>query len=456
MIEYNNVLKFSIDRSRTTKGGNSTTRMIALEAVVLFILICINGAFALTELAVVSARRARLMERAESGDCSAQIALEYLEEPSRFLSTVQIGITLVGILAGAFGGATLSHNLSGWFQQLGMPAATSEVIGFGLVVLVITYLTLVIGELVPKRIALTDPTAIALRVAPMLRVLGKITSPVTKVLSASTEFVVKIIGIKRDESGMVSDEEVTMLLKQGIQSGHFEETELEIVEQIFKLSERTINTIMTPRNELVWISTSDAPEQIFRKVVGSYRSRFPVCGEHIDDVLGMIELKALFALLYSGDLNELSDLSSALRQPTFVSEQASVIKVIEQLRDGQFQSALVVDEYGSVQGLVTSNDILKSLLGILASGSPTEPDFIDEAGDEILMRGGLSLAEMSEYLDIRELPVVAHQISTLGGLAMVMLDRIPTAGDKFRLNDFTFEIIEMDGHRVERVRVVRK
>ena len=424
--------------------------MIAVEALIIFILILINGAFALMELSLVSSRRSRLQKRAEEGDQRARIALEFLDEPSRFLSTVQIGISLVGIMAGAFGGATLSHELGSMLLEFGIQPPYDEIISFALVVLGITYFTLVFGELVPKRIALINPTSIAIRVSPVLRILGALTMPFTKVLSASTEFIIRILGINTQSDVRVSDEEITMLLKQGISAGQFREAELNIVEQLFRLSDRVVSTIMTPRSEIVWLSSSDAFDTIQEKVAASDLSQFPVCHNDLDDVYGIISVRALFKSISSGAT---SDIFAKLQEPAFVSEQASVLKVIEHMSAAKSNNAVVVDEYGSVQGLVTKTDILNSLLSDVLNQEPSHSIDSGAMSDEMLLDGQLSIDELCERLAIRELPEGWAQVQTLAGLAMVELNEIPSEGDRFAWGGFQFTVVEMDGHRVKSIRV---
>lgn len=422
--------------------------MIAIEAIVILLLILCNGAFALTELSVVSARRSQLEERMLSGDKRARTALEFRDEPSRFLSTVQIGITLIGIFAGAFGGATLSKELAITFAQVGLSAPYDEIIAFGVVVLSITYLTLLLGELVPKRIALSDPTKYAIRVSPLLRVIGRITAPITTLLSGSTELIVRILGVRTDPEQSVTDEEILLLLKKGIRTGDFQESELAIISRLFGLGDRPVSTIMTPRNEIVWLSKSDGIEQIQRKIVGSYRSQFPVCDEILDNILGIVEVKALFAALHGG--GEIS-LHSSLRKPIFVSEHSSVLKVIESLKDAKLHTALVVDEYGSVHGMVTATDILRALLGDSLGRSVTASELIEEMDDHVLIGGQMPLVDFCERFEITELPEDADQIHTVAGLALVILQKIPSIGDYFVWDRFRFEITQMDGHRVDQI-----
>ena len=424
--------------------------MIALEALIIFILICINGMFALMEISVISSRKAQLQQKAEAGDRRARLALEFQAEPSRFLSTVQIGITLVGIFAGAFGGATLSHELDRILVEWGMSAPYHEILSFGLVVLGITYLTLVVGELVPKRIALSNPTAIAIGLSPLINILGKITRPFTKILTVSTKFVIRLLGVRTSDEPSVSDEEITMLLKQGIRSGQFREAELQIVQQLFRLSDRTVTTIMTPRSEIVWLSTSDSAEVIREKVTGSDRSRFPLCGDDLDDVKGIIEVKNLFN---AGDASIDEALHSKLRMPAFVSEQASVVKVIEQMQDAHVQSAIVVDEYGSVQGLVTNADILDALLGDWIGETARSSTERKPKKGEVVLDGQLSIEELCEMFEIREIPESVHQIDTVGGLAMLILEDIPTEGQSFRFAGYHFKVLEMEGLRVVKLEV---
>ena len=425
--------------------------MIGLEILIILLLIAINGVLAMAEIAIVSARKARLQQRAERGDPRARAALEMANAPTRFLSTVQIGITLIGVLAGAFGGATLAEEIALRLNRFPWLVPYSEAIGVALVVLAITYLSLVLGELVPKRLALYNPERIAAAVAGPMRALAGLTAPVVRLLSATTEAVIRLLGVQPSAEPPVTEEEIQILIEQGIQAGTFEETELDLVERVFHLSDRRVSALMTPRTEIVWLEVDDPPERIRSKILEGRHSRFPVCQGGLDNVLGIVEVKALLPQALAGHP---MDLRASLREPLFMAESTSALKALELFRSARVHLALVVDEYGSVQGLITVNDILEELVGEIALGESARPEAVQREDDSWLIDGRLPLARFKDLLGVEELPDERKgYYNTLGGFVLSQLRRIPSVGDRFEWGGLRFEVVAMDEHRVARVRV---
>lgn len=426
---------------------------ITLEIVIILLLLVANGVFAMSEIAVVSSRKARLQQLANKGDVKAQAALELANSPNRFLSTVQIGITLIGILAGAFGGATLAKKLAVGLDQIPLVAPYSQPLSFALVVLVITYLSLVIGELVPKRLALYNPEQIAANIALPMRVLEMVTSPVVHLLSTSTELVLRALGVGPSVEPEVTEDEIRVLLQQGTEAGTFEEAEQDMVERVFRLGDRRANALMTPRPEIVWLDIENSLEQNRREMTENTHSRFPVCQGGLDNVLGILHVNDVLSRSLAG---EPMDLTATLRQPLFIPESTRAFKVLELFKQTGTHIALVVDEYGVIQGVVTLNDILEAIIGDVPSLEDLEEPYAVQREDgSWLLDGMLTIDEFKEILDIAEVPEEEQgNYQTLGGFVVMHLGHIPSAADHFEWQGRRFEVMDMDGNRVDKVLVM--
>jgi putative hemolysin len=425
---------------------------IVLEILLILLLFIANGVFALAEIALVSARRARLQHRAEQGDPGAQIALELAREPTRFLSTVQIGITLVGILAGAFGGATLAEAIADRIEQIPSLAPYGEAIGLAVVVVFLTYLSLVIGELLPKRLALRNPEQAAAWVARPMRWLSMLASPAVRVLSGSTDVLLFLLRVRPTTEPPVSAEEIKILVEQGATSGVFEATEQDIVESALFLSERRISAAMTPRTELVWVDL-DAPLDTIRRVIlGSSHSYFPAAHGSLDNVSGVLRGRDLLAQLVEG---QPVDWQTLLQPPLFVPDAQTILDVLQLLKQTGQPLALIIEEYGGLQGIVTPTDVLEALIGnIRLPGQDPEPEAVQREDGSWLLDGRLSVSDLKDLLELRELPEEAQAgYDTLGGFMMTVLGQIPSLGQHFEYAGRRFEIVDMDGRRVDRVLV---
>jgi magnesium and cobalt exporter, CNNM family len=404
----------------------------------------------MSEIAIVSARKALLRQRAEEGDLNAKKALELAEEPTQFLSTTQVGITLIGILAGAYGGATLSENLAVYLEMFPPLAPYSDAISIIIVVLVITYLTLVIGELVPKRFALSDPETIASKVASPMKTFSRIASPIIVVLSASTELILKAFGVKQYEEPKLTEEELKVMLDEGATAGVIEEEEQDIMERVFRLGDRTADAVMTQRKEIVWLDINDTPEVIREKLSSGPYSLFPVCKTRLDNVLGIVQSKDL---LHCSIKDEKVDLKSNLLPPLFVPESMKALKVIEKFKQTGIHLAIVMDEYGSVQGVVSLTDLLEELVGDIPHiAELAEPQIMQREDGSWLLDGMLPIDEFKEYFHISELPGDEEELyQTVGGFVMMHLEKIPQEGDHFEWNEYRFEVVDMDEHRVDKI-----
>lgn len=424
-----------------------------MEIIIVLLLIFLNGIFAMSEIAVVSSRKAKLQKMVNDGSKSAQAALELAKLPNRFLSTVQIGITLVGIFAGAFGGATIADSLSGKLSKYPFLDPNSDVIALTIVVTVITYLSLVIGELVPKRIALSSPEKIAALVARPMNVLSRVSNPLVMLLSISTDWVFRFLPIKPSTEPTVSDEEIRILLREGTQSGVFEIAEKDIVERTFRLSDKKVNTLMTPRKEIVWLDVDSSFKTIRSKITKNPHAHFPVCRDSIDKVIGVVQTKSLLTDFLA---EEKIDLKKILHKPLFIPESMSGLKVLELFKKSGIHMALIVDEYGNVKGLLSITDVLEAIVGDIPTiNELDEKEIVRRDNGTYLVDGLAPIDEFKEYFKIKKLPGERSGIfHTVGGFATSNIGRIPITGDNFEIENFRFEVVDMDGNRVDKVLVV--
>jgi putative hemolysin len=426
-----------------------------LEIVFITFLFIASGYFALAEIAVIAARKSRLQQWAEEGNKQAQSALNLANEPSDFLSTVQIGMTLVGVIAGAYGGATIAERLSSFLATIPALASYSHVLGSTIVVIIITYLTLIIGELVPKRIALSDPERIASAMAPQLVLESKLAAPVVRFLSFSTDIVLKLFRLNTSGKSTVTEEEIKVLIDQGRQAGVFEKSEQDIVESVFRFGDLQVSSVMTPRTKIMWFDVNDTTEEIKEKVTETGYSTFPVCQGNFENVLGVVQSKELLTAILKG---QEIDLKKLLRKPVFVPETTPAMKVMELFKASHVHVALVVDEYGSIQGIVTLTNILEALVGSLPStDNEHDPKTIQREDGSWLISGMIPIQEFKEMFDISELPGDEEgHYQTLGGFIVTYLGRIPTVADHFEYGGLRYEVVDMDGHRVDKMLIINK
>ena len=414
-----------------------------MELLIIVVLLILNGIFSMSEAAVIASRRARLQQLADKGDAGAKTALKITDDPNRFLSTVQIGITLIGILLGAFGGATMASQIAALLADTPL-APYAGTIGFALIVLLTTYLSLIIGELVPKRLALRSPERIASLVAPPMRVLSRITAPVVTLLSVSTDAVLVVLGARELDEPPVTEEEIKGMLRQGVEAGVFEEAEHDMVEGIFSLGDRRIGTLMTPRTEVYWLDVNDPPEENRDKLLSSEFSRLPVCDDDPDHVLGMLHSKDLLAQLLSG---KPLDIRAATTEALFVPMSMTASKVLDLFRETGKHIALVIGEYGGMEGLVSIQDILEEIVGEVEE----EEHAVQRDDGSWLLDGMMSIDDFEEMFDIEEAPGAHEGYETLGGFMLSLLGNIPKAGDELDWESLHFEVLDMDGNRIDKV-----
>lgn len=425
---------------------------LSAEIGIIILLIVANGCFALAEMAIVSSRASRLESLAAQGDRGAAKALALTREPADMLSAVQVGITLIGILTGAFGGATLSGHLAVWMKKVPALAGVADGLSLGLVVAAITFVSLVVGELVPKRIALNNPEPIASFLARPIFIFVRVNRPLVRLLSLSTQIVLAAVGTKPPEEPPVTEEEVKVMIDQGAQHGVFEESEREMVENIFQLSDMRAGALMTPRVQIEWLDLEDSAHQNLNIIAAGRHSCYPVGRGSLDAIVGVVFTKDMLAdHVADRDL----DLEHAAREPLYVPRSMPALKVLEAFREEKMTIALVIDEFGGIDGLVTLNDIMQHIVGGIALGDEADDDEAVRREDgSWLLDGMMAIEDFKELFDFGELPEEERaNFHTLGGFVVSFLGYIPQVGEVFKWGGHRFEVLDMDRTRVDKVLV---
>ncbi len=425
--------------------------MIFWNILLLVFLILLNGALAMAEIAVISSRQIRLQQRVEDGDKRAETALELMRSPSHFLSTVQIGITLIGILAGAVGGAQLAVPLAEWIGRISWVYPYRQELALILVVLVITYLSLVLGELLPKRAAQLNPEEIAVRVAPWMKWLGKVTHPLVVLLGASTDLLLKLLGWQKALSPTLTEEEIKGIIEQGVESGIIEQRETDMIEGVLRLGDRLVSAFMTPRTEIEWLDVEDPWEVNREYIISSSHNYFPVARGDLDNVLGIINAKELLAVATPQPV----DLKDYLKPALFLPESTTALKALEALRTASGNLALILDEYGGLQGMITLFDLMEAIVGEIPSyGEEMGQAIIRREDGSLLVDGSLSVDVFKQLLQVDELPEeerIGYQ--TVAGFVLAQMGTIPSVGQHFEWNRYRFEVVDRDGLRIDKILV---
>jgi len=427
-----------------------------MDIVLLLCLILLNGVFAMCEIAVVSSRKVRLQRLAEDGSPGARSALALHNEPSNFLSTVQVGITSVGILSGAIGETALADPLTVWISQFALIEPYSRTLALTLVVVGLTYFSVVVGELVPKRLGLLAPEGIASLVAKPMNLLSVAARPVVWLLSTSSDLLLRLIGARRKEEHPVTDEEINTLMGQGAESGIFHASEQEIVSNVLRLDEQRVGAIMTHRSELFCIDLTDPETEIRQLLTDCPYGHIVVCRDGLENIVGILRRVDLLAVALDGAP---LDIESRLRAPLYVPESLTTFQLLENLRRARTHIALIVDEYGDLEGVVTLTDVLASIVGDeLLSDAPEDREFVQREDGSWLIDGGASIDRMKYILDIDgELPGAEENgFNTVAGFIMHKLERIPAVADHFDWDEFRFEVVDMDRNRIDKVLVTRR
>lgn len=425
-----------------------------MEIFILVVLIIINGLFAMSEIALVAARRAKLTKLAEEGDASAKVAVALGEEPTRFLSTIQVGITSIGILSGVVGEAALAAPVASWLRELGLAQRPSELCATAVAVVLITYVSIVIGELVPKRIAQIDPEGIARRVARPMYALALISRPAVRILSGSTVLLLRLLGLRDEKTPGVTEEEIHALLEEGSESGVIEKNEHAMVRNVFRLDDRQIGSLMVPRSDIVWLDVERPLEENLARMSESEHSRFPVCRGGLDEILGIISSKQLFNQTLKGGQ---PDITHPLQSPVYVPESLTGMELLEQFRASGSHMAFVIDEYGEVQGLVALQDVMEAVTGEFRPDRQEDAWAVRREDGGWLLDGLIPLPELKDLLGFKEVPEEDRgRYNTLSGMIMWLLGRLPRTGDVIDWEDWRLEVVDLDGKRIDKVLASRR
>lgn len=426
---------------------------VLFEVLVIFILLLANGVFAMAEIAVVSSKKARLRRLSEAGNTSAKVALDLAESPNRFLSTVQVGITLVGILAGAFGGATLAEKAAGPIGDISALAPYADKIAFVLVVVLITYFSLLLGELVPKRLGLSNPERVAMALAKPMNWLSRSAGPLVSFLSGSTEALLRLLRFQPNKELPVSEDEVRVLMQEGLRAGAFNKVESQIVHSALELDQLPVREIMTPRPKVIWLNQNDTHDQIWHKIVVSGHSHFPVYEGSRDHTVGIVSVKAIYANLAAGVGVRLKDL---MISPIVVPETQTVLQLVETFKQSGLHIALVTDEFGTLVGLVTLNDVMEAIVGEFPSqGERAKPTAKKREDGSYLIDAMLDIESVSLALPgVKFGRDEYSQYQTLAGYVVKQFGRVPKEGESFEAQGYIFEVLDMDHHRVDKILVM--
>lgn len=419
-----------------------------MELLIILFLILLNGIFSMSEIALISARKNRLESAAKKGNQSAQAALDLANSPNKFLSTVQIGITLIGILTGIFSGAKITDDVQLFISGFDLLIPYANTIAVGIVVVVLTFFSLVLGELLPKRIGLNHPEAIAKAVAIPMKMISIVTAPFIWLLTISTEFLLKILMIKPSADGKVTEEEIKAIIKEGTEGGEVQEIEQDIVERVFHIGDRKVNSLMTHRQSVVFLPLASNRDQVKEFMLKELHSVYPVYGENYDDIVGVVNLKNIFSNID----NEAFNLEKIMTDAPFIMEQTSAYKALENFKKSGVHYAFVSDEYGIFQGIITLNDILEALVGDAADFNNDDYQLIEREDGTWLVDGHYSLHDFLTYFELDEL-TNDYEVTTVSGLIMTELSRIPKQGEKLIWQKYELEVIDMDGVRIDKVMV---
>lgn len=419
-----------------------------MEVVIILVLILLNGIFSMAEIALVSARKVRLENAARQGDEKAKAALKLSNNPDTFLSTVQIGITLIGILTGLYSGEQLKEDVQGFFNTIPAVARYSNGIATTIIVIGVTYFTLVLGELLPKRIGLANPERIAKLLAQPMNFISRVTFPFVWLLSRSTTALVTLFGLKRTSDSNVTEEEIKAIINEGTSSGAIEETEQEIIERVFHLGDRNITSLMTHRTDIVWLDVTEEVESYKRKIKSAPHSVYPVCEGQIDSIKGILTIKDLYT---AGNVAVLKDV---MRKPLFIPDNNSAYQVLEKFKETQIHAAFIVDEYGTFLGMITLNDILEAIVGDMPETGQDDYNMVKREDGSYLIDAQIPFYDFLSEFDMEDMMAEFEQeFDTLAGFILHHLEHIPQTGERLEWRKFTFEIVDMDAHRIDKILV---
>lgn len=419
-----------------------------MEIAIIFFLILLNGVFSMSEIALISARKNRLETAAKKGNKNARIALDLANSPNKFLSTVQIGITLIGILTGIYSGDKVTKDVEAFISGFELIKPYDHTIAVGIVVLVLTFFSLVLGELLPKRIGLNHPEAIAKAVALPMKMVALITAPFIWLLTTSTDFLLDVLQIKPTADGKVTEEEIKAIIKEGTEGGEVQEIEQDIVERVFHIGDRKINSLMTHRKSVVFLPLNSTKEQVKELMLSEIHSVYPVYGENYDAISGVVNLKNIFSHFENANF----DLANIITEAPFMMEHTTAYKALEEFKKSGIHYAFVSDEYGVFQGIITLNDILEALVGNASDFYKEDFKLIEREDGTWLVDGHYSLHDFLTYFELDEL-INDYEVTTVSGLIMTELSHIPKQSEKLIWHKFELEVIDMDGIKIDKVMV---
>ncbi|MFA9186564.1 hemolysin family protein [Flavobacterium sp. FBOR7N2.3] len=419
-----------------------------MELLIILFLILLNGVFSMSEIALISARKSRLESSAKKGNTSAQTALDLANSPNKFLSTVQIGITLIGILTGIFSGDKITSDVEIFILEFDVLKSQAHSIAVGIVVVVLTFFSLVLGELVPKRIGLNYPETIAKTVAMPMKIVSIVTAPFIWLLTHSTEFLLRVLQIKPSADGKVTEEEIKAIIKEGTEGGEVQEIEQDIVERVFHIGDRKVNSLMTHRKSVVLLPLNSNKSQVKEFMLQELHSFYPVYKDNFDDIVGVVSLKNIFATIEKEDFN----LQSIMTEAPYLMEHTTAYTALENFKKTGIHYAIVADEYGVFQGVITLNDILEALVGNASDFYKEDFQLIEREDGSWLIDGHYSLHDFLTYFELDDL-LSDYDVTTLSGLIMTELSRIPKEGEKLHWHRFELEVIDMDGAKIDKVMV---
>lgn len=417
-----------------------------MEILIILFLILLNGVFSMSEIALISARKSRLETAAKKGNLNAKAALDLANSPNKFLSTVQIGITLIGILTGIYSGEKITVDVQHSVEQFQILKPYANSIAVGIVVIVLTFFSLILGELVPKRIGLTYPETIAKTFAVPMKIISKITAPFIWLLTISTEFILDLFKIKPTADGKVTEEEIKAIIKEGAEGGEVQEIEQNIVERVFHIGDRKVNSLMTHRRSVDFLSIQDSVQELKEKVLHDLHSFYPICQDNLDNIIGVISIKDLFSYFEKEKIN----LQSIVNEPVYLIEYTSAYKALEIFKKSKIHYAFVVDEHGVFQGIITLNDILEALVGDASDFYNEEFQLVAREDGSWLVDGHYSLHDFLTYFDMDEY-INDYEVTTVSGFVITELGNIPKQGQKLLWNKLEFEIIDMDGVKIDKI-----
>jgi putative hemolysin len=424
-----------------------------MEIIIIIALILLNGIFSMSEMSLVSSRKFKLESASKKGNKGAKTALELSENPTKFLSTVQIGITLIGILLGVYSGENLTTNVEIFFSQFELVKPFAHDIAVGIIVISVTYVSIVLGELLPKRLGLTFPEPIAIMLAKPMKILSIITSPFVWLLTTTNDILLKILGIKSSMDSKVSEEEIRSIIKESTDGGEIQDIEQDIVERVFELGDRKVNSLITHRSNIMFFNDTDDLETIRKKINQEKHSAYPVCSDNsLDEIVGIVLLKDLFVPNMEPDF----DITEYTKQPIFVNESTSAYKLLEMFKKEKMHYAIVVDEYGSTKGIVTMDDVVDALVGDATEIDQDEYQITQRDENSWLVDGQYPVIEFSKYFDLDIDEDYNNKFVTIAGLIIHKFNALPNVGDKITIDNYQLEILDKDGQRIDKIMVSKK